>query len=135
MTTDYATSPDGVDWTWHGTVLTGRPGAWDARGVRVSSAHVDAGRLVVTYDGRATAALNWEETTGVATGVRGPDGRFGPLTALPGPPLSSPHGGLRYLTRVGLPDGSSQVFYELTRADGAHELRGGLLPAPLPVAS
>ena len=24
-----ATSTDGVDWTWHGTVLTGRPGAWD----------------------------------------------------------------------------------------------------------
>ena len=136
MTTDYATSPDGVDWTWHGTVLAGRAGQWDARGVRVTSASVEGGQLVTTYDGRATAAQNWEETTGVAMGARGPDGRFGRLTALPGPPLASAHGGLRYLTRVGLSNGQSQVFYELTRADGAHELRGGLLPAPeLGVAS
>src|SRR6266566_581550 len=26
MVTDYATSSDGVDWTWHGTALSGRPG-------------------------------------------------------------------------------------------------------------
>jgi len=60
MTTDYATSPDGLDWTWHGTVLTGRPGQWDARGVRVTNVHVQGEQLVVTYDGRATAAPNWE---------------------------------------------------------------------------
>jgi hypothetical protein len=131
MTTDYATSPDGVDWTWHGTVLAGRGGQWDARGTRLTSVVVEGAQLVATYDGRSSAAQNWEETTGVAVGSRGPDGRFGALTALPGPPLASPHGGLRYLTRVGLPSGRSQVFYELTRADGAHELRGGLLPAPV----
>jgi hypothetical protein len=28
MTTAYATSADGLDWEWHGTVLTGRPGTW-----------------------------------------------------------------------------------------------------------
>lgn len=131
MTTDYATSPDGIAWTWQGTVLTGRPRQWDARGVRVTSAEIEGDQLVVTYDGRASAGQNWEENTGVAIGARGPDGRFGLLTALPGPPLASPHGGLRYLTRVALPDGQSHIFYELTRADGAHELRGGRLPAPV----
>jgi hypothetical protein len=28
MTIDYATSPDGLVWVWHGTVLSGRPNAW-----------------------------------------------------------------------------------------------------------
>ena len=36
MTTEYATSDDGVSWTWHGTALAGRAGEWDARGVRVA---------------------------------------------------------------------------------------------------
>ncbi len=27
MVTDYATSSDGLDWTWHGTALSGRPGS------------------------------------------------------------------------------------------------------------
>ena len=61
MTTDYATSPDGVEWTWHGTVLSGRPGEWDARGVRVSSVlALPGGRVIAAYDGRASAAQNWE---------------------------------------------------------------------------
>ncbi len=124
MTTDYATSSDGIHWTWHGTVLRGRTGEWDARGVRASSVLVDGETLTVTYDGRATAGQNWEEVTGVATGRRGPDGRFGDLTPQPGPPLCSPYepGGLRYLSVVRLGDGTSRVYYEVTRADGAHEL-------------
>jgi hypothetical protein len=31
MTTAYATSSDGLAWTWRGTVLRPRPGKWDAR--------------------------------------------------------------------------------------------------------
>ena len=27
MTTEYATSPDGLAWTWHGTALSGTPGS------------------------------------------------------------------------------------------------------------
>ncbi|MBO0838813.1 MAG: hypothetical protein J2P28_25305, partial [Actinobacteria bacterium] len=61
MTTDYASSPDGIDWTWHGHALTGRPGEWDQRGVRVSAVRFEPGEIVAYYDGRASAAENYEE--------------------------------------------------------------------------
>jgi hypothetical protein len=130
MTTDYAVSDDGVRWQWQGTVLTGRSGAWDARGVRVSSVRQDGdGVLSVTYDGRATAAQNWEEWTGTAHGRLQADGTFGTLTPDDEPLLRSPHGGggLRYVTRLDLPDGRVQLWYEWTRPDGAHELRTGVV--------
>ena len=125
MTTDYATSPDGVDWTWHGTVLAPRPGEWDARGVRVAAVLPAGDRLVAAYDGRASAAQNWEEQTGSATGALDPDGRWGELTAAPAAPVRSPYGGggVRYLSVVPLPDGGTRIYYEVTRPDGAHELR------------
>ena len=125
MTTEYATSPDGVGWTWRGTALAGRPGEWDARGVRVSSVQVDGDEITVAYDGRATAGENWEERTGVARGARLPDGCFGELTAEGGAPVGSPHAphGLRYLSLVTLPGGGRRIYYEATRADGAHDLR------------
>lgn len=130
MTTEYATSPDGVDWTWHGTALAPRPGEWDARGVRVSSVLRSGDRLLATYDGRATAEQNWEELTGSASGGLRPDGTFGPLTADPGPPVRSPYGGggVRYLSVVPLPAGGTRLYYEVTRPDGAHELRTELRP-------
>ena len=125
MTTEYATSPDGVHWTWRGTALRGRPGQWDARGVRVSSVLAEGDTVLAAYDGRATAGENWEERTGVARGVRLPDGRFGELTAEDREPLGSPHapGGLRYLSMVTMPDGRHRIYYEATRSDGAHDLR------------
>jgi hypothetical protein len=129
MTTDYATSPDGLDWTWHGTVLAGRSGEWDSRGVRVSSVLVSGDDLVASYDGRATAEQNWEELTGVASATREPSGRFGALSAVAGPPLRSPSGlgGLRYVSAVPLADGTTRIYYEATCADGAHELRTELV--------
>jgi hypothetical protein len=129
MTTQYATSPDGVHWRWRGTVLAGRPGEWDARGVRITSVQVEVDTITAAYDGRATAGENWEERTGVARGVRLPDGSFGELTAESGEPLASPHppNGLRYLSWVAMPDGRHRVYYESTRADGAHDLRTELM--------
>jgi hypothetical protein len=128
MRTAYATSGDGVTWRWRGTVLRGRRGAWDERGARVTS--VLPGRCPIAwYDGRASAAENWEERTGTATGVE-PFGRFAPQAG--GPAASSPHrpGGLRYLSVVPLGDGSYRLYYEASRADGTHELRTELWGAP-----
>jgi len=125
MTTEYYTSDDGVRWTWRARALAGRPGEWDARGVRVSSVLVAGDTVLAGYDGRATAGENWEERTGTARGTRLADGTFGPLTAADGEPLGSPHapGGLRYLSMVTMPDGRGRVYYEATRPDGAHDLR------------
>jgi hypothetical protein len=121
MVTDYATSADGLDWTWYGTVLTGRPGHWDARGVRVSAVVPYEGRTFAWYDGRASAAENYEERTGLAVGEG-----FGMLVAHGDrPSAASPYGagGLRYMCFVPLPGVGWRLYYELTREDGAHELR------------
>lgn len=121
MVTDYATSADGIEWTWQGTALSGRPGAWDARGARVAAVRFLGEQVVAFYDGRATAVENYEEKTGVAVGTD-------PAELTPvgtGPAALSPHagGGLRYLDIVDLPEGGRRLYYEYTRADGAHELR------------
>jgi hypothetical protein len=129
MTTEYYTSPDGVRWTWRTTALAGRPGAWDARGVRISSVVVDGDGILAAYDGRASAGENWEERTGVARGSRLPDGSFGAFTAEDREPVGSPYApnGLRYLSMVTMPDGRQRIYYESTRADGAHDLRTELV--------
>ncbi len=126
MTTEHATSPDGVDWTWRGTALTGTPGSWDARGVRFATVVLDGARTWALYDGRASAAENWEERTGLA--VQDGDGRF--VAVGEAPLLQSTHEpfGLRYADVVAVSGGGARWFYEATRADGAHELRTVLLP-------
>ncbi|HEX6969996.1 MAG TPA: hypothetical protein VF174_14475, partial [Micromonosporaceae bacterium] len=98
-------------------VLAGRPGAWDARGARLTTV-ISTDPLVVLYDGRPDADSNWHETTGVARwdGDRlVPDDR---------PPVRSPHsdGAFRYATAVPLPDGRTRFYVEAARPDGAHDL-------------
>jgi hypothetical protein len=119
MVTDYAVSPDGLSWTWQGTALGTRPGEWDSRGARVTAVRLAPGNVVAYYDGRASAAENYEERTGVASGTEP-----GALTAH-GPIAQSPYGdgGLRYLSILDLGDSRERYYYEMTRADGAHELR------------
>ncbi|HEX4699984.1 MAG TPA: hypothetical protein VH857_11580 [Actinomycetes bacterium] len=132
MTTGHATSDDGVGWTWHGTALAGRPGAWDARGVRVAWVRLTGNRPLAWYDGRATAEQNWEECTGLATLAPGGPGA-GPLrfAALDGEPVGrSPYGlgGARYVTTVDAAGGGTRFYLEVTRPDGAHDLRTVLVP-------
>lgn len=115
MRTDYATSPDGLTWTWHGTVLNGRAGQWDERGVRVTSVLPD-GR--VFYDGRASREENWFERSGVAA-----PGADGTLHAVCDEPVD-----VRYVDALRLPDGRFRLYYEARRPDGAHQLRTELSP-------
>lgn len=120
MATEYASSADGLDWTWHGTALAPRPGEWDARGVRVTWVRVGADGFTAYYDGRATAEQNCEERTGVAVGSAP-----WALTAVGRAPVAEsaqPGGGLRYLTAAPLADGTERIYYELTNANGSHDL-------------
>jgi hypothetical protein len=120
MTTDYATSRDGISWTWHGHALSPRPGQWDARGVRVAAVRFTPDGVMAYYDGRASAAENYEERTGLAVGTSP-----GLLTAIGSAPVAEApgRGGLRYLDIVDLSNGGQRLYYEMTRPDGLHELR------------
>ena len=133
MTTDYALSEDGIDWTWQGTVLRGREGKWDARGVRVTSVIVDDNLAVALYDGRATAEGNWEERTGIALAPVTPDSNggvsIGGFIALgESPAAEAPYGdgALRYVNVVALPHGGRRLYYEAACGAGSHDLRSEL---------
>lgn len=127
MRTDYATSTDGVTWTWRGTALAPRPGEWDARGVRIAAVRFSEDGVTAFYDGRATAQQNCEERTGIAEGAEP-----GALAAL-GTRCVAEAGhagyGLRYLTVVDLGDGRERLYYELTNDRGSHDLVTELRPA------
>ena len=103
MTTDYATSDDGVEWTWHGTALARARGSLGLpRQCGSRRCCLDRPTPIAFYDGRATAEENWEERTGLArvdeigsftaVGDR-PDRRCPPRLGT----------GLRYVSAVGLP--------------------------------
>jgi hypothetical protein len=116
MNTAYATSEDGLSWEWHGVVLEGRPGAWDARGARVTAVLPD-GRA--SYDGRATAEENWFERTGLAY----QSGEPGRLRHADSEPVD-----VRYLDVLPLQDGGFRIYYEARLPDESHELRTELVP-------
>ncbi len=119
MSTSYWTSADGLTWQRHGTVLSPRPGEWDARGARVTTV-ISLEPLVVLYDGRATAEQNWHERTGVARGVLGGQLTVDPASEVIGSAHSD--GAYRYASVVELPDGTLRYYAEMARPDGAHDL-------------
>ncbi len=128
MTTEYATSGDGLQWVWRGTALRGTPGTWDARGVRFTAVLALADGYLALYDGRANAVENWEERTGAATA----ESLAGPWHPVAGPVFSSPWGsaGLRYVTAVPDPAGGVRIYYESACVEGSHELRTQLIGPP-----
>jgi hypothetical protein len=117
MNTAYATSADGLAWDWHGTVLEGRSGMWDARGARVTSVLPD-GRAY--YDGRATQEENWFERTGLA---RLTGNRPGELEQASDDAVRD----VRYLDVLPLPGGGYRIWYEARLPDESHELRTELV--------
>ena len=110
MYTRYAMSSDGLTWQWGPVVLAGRPGAWDARGTRVTTVLAD-GRAA--YDGRATKEENFAERTGLAHPM-GDD--------MLGADDDTPASNARYLD-VLESDAGYRIYYEAPLADGSHELR------------
>ena len=125
MATRYATSRDGLEWDWHGVALEGRSGRWDQRGARITSVlHHSTGSFAY-YDGRASAAENWAERTGVAVGDG--SGHFHAYGAEPVGSGTDGSGALRYVSAVSLNGQGHRLYYEASRRDGAHDLRTELV--------
>jgi hypothetical protein len=123
MTSVYFVSPDGLAWTEVGTALAPTPGTWDARGARITSVLETDGSWFAFYDGRASAADNWFERTGVASGTTPAE-----FTALGTP--TPPDETLRYVSVAEAPDGQ-RLYWEASRPDGANELRTAYVPRPV----
>lgn len=122
MISDYATSDDGLEWQWRGTALAPTPeSTWDSRGTRITAVHMSARGVIAFYDGRASAAENYDERTGIAIG-EAPD-HLESVTRDSPIGQSADGKALRYLDLVQLHDGSFRLYYELAKPDGSHELR------------
>ncbi|WP_370618258.1 hypothetical protein [Mumia sp. Pv 4-285] len=120
MTTRYATSVDGLAWVDQGEVLSPTPGSWDARGARIT-AILGRDPLIALYDGRADAASNWFERTGIAQ-ERSIPGILAPVRDAPVAWSPESDGALRYVCAVDLPDGRTRFYFEAARSDGSHDL-------------
>lgn len=116
MVSRLAVSPDGVTWRWTDVALYGRRGAWDARGARVTAVSDEW----LYYDGRASAAENFRERTGIAR-------RHADVATAVG---EQPVADVRYLDVVALPGGSHRIWYEAPLPDGSHELRTEMALGP-----
>ena len=125
MISHFLTSADGLTWTDHGPALGGTAGSWDARGARITAV-LDEAPLTVLYDGRASAADNWHEVTGIAGEIGGV------LVPLGDAPVAMSTEGamgdpaLRYVSVVRRSDGRARFYFEAARRDGSHDLMTSL---------
>jgi hypothetical protein len=95
-------------------VMVPEPGTWYSRGTRITAVVGD----YAYFDGRASAAQNYEECTGIAEWN---GSRYVPVSG----PVSSPLGGgaLRYVSVAALPRRRLRLYYESATEYGSHELR------------
>ena len=102
-------------------VMLPEPGTWYSRGTRLTAV---VGEYAY-FDGRASAAENFEERTGIAKWN-------GSQYVFVAGPVSSPFGGgaLRYVSVIGLPGGRQRLYYESATEYGSHELRTELRDEP-----
>jgi hypothetical protein len=114
-----ATSDDGIAWTWEGIVLATSPSGWDRSTSRLTAAMRDGSGWLGYYDGAASLAENYEERCGI---VRSTDLRTWERASHDGPAVGTPRGpgGVRYVSATA----GGDIFWEHTREDGSHELRG-----------
>jgi hypothetical protein len=124
MSTWFATSDDGLAWTMAAEALRPVADTWDARGTRVAHVVPYEGRWWALYDGRRSAEENWRERSGLAVGDSP-----GRLTAVAGPVPEQVGRALRYASVIDV-DGGRRVYFEVTGADGSHDLRTVYVPRP-----
>jgi len=117
--TGLATSDDGVTWTWEGIVLPAIGTGWDRFTTRLTCAEETGNGWVGCYDGSASLAENYEERCGLA---RSDDLRTWDRLSHDGAEIGTSSGpdGVRYVATTEAGD----IFWEHTRADESHELRG-----------
>ncbi len=118
--TGLAVSVDGAGFSWLGTVLA-VGGGWDRYQARLSCVLPLGPGYLGFYDGSASAEENYEERCGVAYS---PDLWQWERLTPDGPWVQGPSGtgSARYFDAVAV-DGEWWIYYELSRADGAHDLR------------
>jgi hypothetical protein len=110
-----------VDACTRARVMEPEPGTWYSRGTRITAV---VGEYAY-FDGRATAAQNFAERTGVARWI---GSEYLPTVG----PASSPFGdgALRYVSVISLPAGGMRLYYESSTEYGSHELRTELRDQP-----
>jgi hypothetical protein len=113
-----ATSDDGVSWRWQGVLFAPSAAGWDRSTARLTSAVRDGDGWSAYYDGSGSLDENYEERCGIA---RSHDLRTWSRLSVDGPAVGTARGagGVRYVEVTDAGD----IFFEHTRADGAHELR------------
>ncbi len=126
--TALATSTDLDNWDWQGVILKPEGDtAWDKYCRRINSVLPLNGKYYAFYDGSEGHHQNYEERTGLAVST---DLKDWTILSPEEPCITSPHatGSLRYIDAQ--PHGDDiLLMYELTRANGSHEMRMKKFPA------
>jgi hypothetical protein len=119
--TGIATSRDLDHWEWQGVAFAPEKTGWDCYCRRINSIVPHGGKYFAFYDGSASHLENYEEKTGIAVAD---DLKHWKTLTPKGPVYLSPHAStsIRYIDAQTVGK-ETFVFYEMARADGAHDLK------------